>query len=233
MDALAARWAAIEARLTALEARSGAAPAVALPPSEADASPTQARLAAELGAKGVTAHSFVRVPADYYDHPLEWRRAALRAPSVAHLCKSLLLANTAHRPPPPGAALTRAQTAALSPHVLVIVQYAAKLDAEKLRRHMITLAAGAAPAKAFNMRLAPADVSDRLTGYSHNAVTPVGVATPGIPVVLSHAVAALDPPLFWMGGGEVDLKLGVDRAQFVAAYDPFVLDITHGGSGEE
>jgi prolyl-tRNA editing enzyme YbaK/EbsC (Cys-tRNA(Pro) deacylase) len=232
MDALAARWAAIEARLDALT-RATPSSGVTLPPTEAAASPTQRRLAAELVARGVSTHAFKRVPADYYDQSLEWRRDALAAPSVAHLCKSLLLANTAHRPPKEGAVLTPAQRAALSPHVLVIVQYAAKLDAEKLRRCLIAAADGAAPAKAFNMRLAPVEVSDRLTGYSHNAVTPIGIATAGIPIVLSHEIAALKPPLFWMGGGEVDLKLAVDTAQFLSAYQPMIADITHSGGGGE
>ena len=57
------------------------------------------------------------------------------------------------------------------------------------------------------------------------------LATAGVPIVLSSAVAALSPALFWMGGGEVDLKLGVDTSQFVAAYDSLVLDVTHGDGG--
>ena len=233
---LAARFDAIEARLSALEGGLPAAPSaappppVALPPSEAPASPTQARLAAELSARGVP-HAFKRVPSDYYDHDLEWRRRVLTAPSTAHLCKSLLLENTRHRPPPPGTPLTPTQTAALCRFVLVIVQYEARFDAERLRKHMIALAAGAAPAKAFNLRLASVADSDAVTGYTHNAVTPVGLATAGVPIVLSSAVAALSPPAFWMWGGEVDLKLGVDTAQFVAAYDALVLDVTHGDGG--
>lgn len=51
-------------------------------------------------------------------------------------------------------------------------------------------------------------VNDRLTGFSHNAVTPVGMLE-RLPIVLSHRIAALQPALFWMGGGEVDLKLGL------------------------
>ena len=42
------------------------------------------------------------------------------------------------------------------------------------------------PTKAFNLRLVAEDVSDRLTGFLHNAVTPVGIATPDMPIILSH-----------------------------------------------
>lgn len=58
----------------------------------------------------------------------------------------------------------------------------------------------------FNLRLVAGDVSDALSGYSHNAVTPVGMAT-RLPIILSHKIAALQPDFFWLGGGEVDLKV--------------------------
>lgn len=48
-------------------------------------------------------------------------------------------------------------------------------------------------------------VSDQLTGFRHNAVSPIGLATK-LPVIMSDRVAALQPPVFWLGGGEADLK---------------------------
>ena len=41
---------------------------------------------------------FVRVPGNYYERPLEWRRDALEAASVHHLCKSIVLENTRAHP---------------------------------------------------------------------------------------------------------------------------------------
>lgn len=249
-DAADARLAAIEARIAALEARLSArgastttpdgGAASRLPPSTTTpTSPTQARLDAELAARGVTTRSFLRVPADYYDHPLAWRAAQLGAPSVRHLCKTLTLENTRAREPvgpfapDARAALPPAQAAALSRFFLVIVQYTAKFDAEALRKGLVAAAAGAAPGKAFNLRLASEEDSAAVTGYEHNAVTPVGVArADAAPLILASAIAELNPPLFWMGGGEVDLKLGVDTAQFCAAYGPTVLDITVPADGE-
>lgn len=37
---------------------------------------------------------FMRVPVDYYDHDLEYRRQCLSAASVEHLCKSIVMENT-------------------------------------------------------------------------------------------------------------------------------------------
>ena len=49
------------------------------------------------------------------------------------------------------------------------MQYAARLHAEKLKRYLAKLN-GKLGSKSFNMRLAPSEVSDRLTSYTHNAV---------------------------------------------------------------
>ena len=72
-------------------------------------------------------------------------------------------------------------------------------------------------------------MSDALTGYTHNGVSPVGLAT-RLPIVLSHAVPALEAgasSLFFLGAGEVDLKVGLAPSEFVRAYAPLVLDITY------
>jgi hypothetical protein len=114
-------------------------------------------------------------------------------------------------------------------------RYTAKLDAEALRKGLIAAAGGAAPGKAFNLRLAAEEDSAAVTGYEHNAVSPVGLPVgdgpPPPPLILASAITELRPALFWMGGGEVDLKLGVDTAQFVAAYKPTILDITVPANG--
>ena len=238
LDALLGRIAALEARVGGREgagAGSGGALPLVLPPSTNPASSIQAALDAELASKGVPTRSFLQVPADYYDHPLSWRQGALAAPSVHHLCKTLCLENTRAREPlgpfaPEAlAGLSPTQRAALSRFFLVIVQYTARLDTEALAKGLRALAGGAAPGKAFNLRLAGEEDSARLTGYEHNAVTPVGVSgvqDGSLPLILASAVTALEPPLFWMGGGEVDLKLGLDTAQFVRAYAPVVMDVT-------
>ena len=70
-----------------------------------------------------------------------------------------------------------------------VQQYAARLHAEKLKRCLYQsqkAAGGTLGTKAFNMRLCNEDVSDRLTGFQHNAVTPIGSASPDMPIVLSH-----------------------------------------------
>lgn len=92
-----------------------------------------------------------------------------------------------------------------------------------------------------------------MTGYTHNSVTPFCMPA-SVPVrllqggrgkqanpqragmtlcgrggcawqlILSKSVAEL--PFFWLGGGEVDLKLGVDTREFIAGAKPYVMPCT-------
>ena len=105
------------------------------------------------------------------------------------------------------------------------MQYAKRFSADKLKSWLYERNGGRIARKRFSVRLAePAD-SERLTGYKTGGVSPVGVATP-LPIILSHSIARLQPGLFWVGAGDVDLKLGVRTADFVRAYAPAVVDVT-------
>jgi prolyl-tRNA editing enzyme YbaK/EbsC (Cys-tRNA(Pro) deacylase) len=274
---LAARQAALLERIARLEAAPGAirappAPAGTAPAAAAAADddpaagPTQRRLAAELRARGVAAFRFARAPSEYYDRPLEFRRAVVGAASVQHLCKTIIFTNTKISEEEAAAKGVDKVSAALwmvdqldgegdakvtnhptnqtdpprsfllyyKQYFAVIVQYTARLDTEKLRNHVHAAARGALSRKAVNMRLCPEDVSAALTGCGHNAVSPVGLPQP-LPLLLSDRVAALSPDEFWLGAGEVDLKLGLSATEFVRAYAPTVLDCTAEGvfGGEE
>jgi hypothetical protein len=109
---------------------------------------------------------------------------------------------------------------------LCIVQYTARLNAEKVRQFVHSLNEGRIPKKRFNLRLAPEEESNRLTGFEHNAVTPIGMRT-DIPVILSDAIVKLEPDYFWLGGGEVDLKLGIKTLDFTQIVKPFITDCTY------
>ncbi|XP_010919525.1 uncharacterized protein [Elaeis guineensis] len=178
---------------------------------------TEARLAAILRARGVQDFQFKRVPLDYYDRSLEARREILDAPSIYHLCKSIVMVNT--QAP---ASITDCNDRNNSKYYIVVIQYVAKLNAENMKNFLYALNDKKIPKKRFNMRLAPEEESLKLTGYVHNAVTCIGMEA-DIPVILDEAIAKLDPDFFWLGGGEVDLKLGIRTSQFISAINPFVM----------
>ena len=175
----------------------------------------------------ISSFRVVRVPSDYYDRPLEYRRANLSASSVAHLCKSMVMENTKDdRPYPEGLPTTTASGPWDSKYVMVVVQYVSKLHAEKIRDLVFDRRQGRTPRKKIKFRLAPEEVSRAITGYGHNAVTPVATAR-AIPVLVSHRILDLRPDFFFLGAGEVDLKVGFSAAEFVEAYCAHVLDCTY------
>ncbi|GLI67325.1 hypothetical protein VaNZ11_011512 [Volvox africanus] len=186
-----------------------------------DASPTQQRLEQELLDRGLSSFRFVRVPAEYYDRPLEFRRDCLGAASVNHLCKSIVMENTrAHE------SVTGWEDPRNSKYYCVIVQYTARLHADKLKVGVQELGGRKFGRQYYNMRLATEEVNDTLTGFSHNAVTPICMREQ-LPILMSHRIAKLQPGEFWLGAGEVDLKVGLNVDEFITAYQPFVLDCTY------
>ncbi|KAH6828194.1 YbaK/aminoacyl-tRNA synthetase-associated domain-containing protein [Perilla frutescens var. hirtella] len=183
-----------------------------------DSATTEDRLSAILRAKSVRDFSFKRVSSDYYDWTLEARRDVLGAASIHHLCKSIVLVNT--QAP---SNVIDCSNRNYSKYYVVVVQYTARFNAETVKNFLYTLNNGMISKKKFNMRLAPEETSAKLTGYGHNGVTCIGMKT-DIPVILDEAIAKLNPDFFWLGGGEVDLKLGIRTSEFIKYVNPFIIN---------
>lgn len=133
--------------------------------------------------------------------------------------------------PLPGTRLTEISN---GKYYMVLVQYAGRLNAEKLRKIVKEHTNGELSRKMINIRLVAEEISDELSGFGHNSVTPVGIKT-RLPIIMSHHIAALVPDFFWLGAGEEDLKVGMSAGEFIEAYKPIVADCTNddGGSGSD
>ena len=105
-------------------------------------------------------------------------------------------------------------------------QYVSKLHAEKLRDLIFDKRGGTTQRKKIKMRLASESVSQAITGYAHNAVTPFACKR-RIPTIISHHITNLRPDFFWMGAGEVDLKVGLPCTAFVQEFGIHVTDCTY------
>ena len=165
----------------------------------------------------------MRVPANYYDEPLEFRRRCVGGATVDHMCKTIVMENTR-------CVNDDCADAFNSRWYLVVVQYTAKLNQQKLEKflHQLNNVDGRKCGKKnFNMRLAKEEDSERLTGYVKGAVCPFGCAERRMPVILSDKIVALEPQTFWLGAGEIDLKVGMSAADFVERAEPHVTDITY------
>ena len=198
---------ALNKRIVAAEARVAALEALTNDPVE--------RVKRDLSRRKVYSSTFVQVASNYYDRPLPERALCLKC-TVPQMCKSIIFENTAWIEDVKGDR-TNAQ------YYLVVVQYQAKLDTELLVDLVYSLRPPETrlPRKRFHFRLAPEAVSDRLSGFIHNGVTPFGMLH-DVPIVICRNCLDVQPAYLFMGGGKVDIKLGISAADFVRSTDAIV-----------
>lgn len=164
---------------------------------------------------------FKWVPSEYYTYSLPQRAEILGAHSTFQLCKSMLMENKSY-----DASLS---DATYSQFYLVILQYETSINNKKLQseiRALRPVVKRLDPSK-FDFRVASEEDNARLTGYSHNAVTPFGLLE-DIPIVFSKEIKGTPTmnPFCWMGGGHVHCKVGMAVNDFIKAQKPFVMDVT-------
>lgn len=167
-------------------------------------------------ALGLRSAAFAHVRGDYYELGLAERQRLLAAPSVECLCKSLILENTA---------CTASDCA--DPHnsryYCIVVQYVAAINSQKIFNFVRELSHG--PRKAYHFHMASGARALELSGFEHNAISPVGMACGRMPIILAREITRLPHDWFWLGGGQVDLKLGFRVSEFVDRFQPFIADI--------
>ena len=162
---------------------------------------------------------------EYYNLPLSKRAEILGAHTTNQLCKSMLLENKAFDP--------KLQTApddvTYAPFYLIVLQYDAAITTKKLQSEIMGLRplSERIELKKFDFRQASEEDNARLTGFTHNAVTPFGMLEK-VPVILAKAISDNEDmtQFIWMGGGHIQLKVGVAVKEFVHAKRALVLDVT-------
>jgi hypothetical protein len=156
-----------------------------------------------------------RVPPDYYERPLDYRRDCLGAQSVDQLCKCVLF-EIKDSPDP------------LKRFVCAVVQYTDKISQPKL----LAVCAEILHTRVSNLSLAKEEDAIGLSGSQYNGMTPVfmrpqkAYAQYSVALILSSRIAGLDPRFFWLGGGEVDVKFGVATVSFILRFSPQIRDIS-------
>jgi len=199
---------------------------------------------------GLTKFRFIRVASDYYSWSLQKRMEVLGVPSIYHLCKSVLMENVRrdngkikdgdgdnNGDANGQQALDPAEFDPINPrYMLILVSYTEKLHKEKLCRASVSWHQQICQQrhiqpwltkKNYNWRLAPEDVAKKITGYEHNATTPLDMnMQDSLPILMPSTILSLSTGSFALGGGEVDVKWRVSTKEFVQKLKPFVADIT-------
>ncbi|PHJ24554.1 proline-trna ligase associated domain-containing protein [Cystoisospora suis] len=175
--------------------------------------PVEERVRKYLVENNVEDFDLVRVRPDYYELTLEERRNLLGAPSVDHLCKTVVMENTKH---------TGVNDKINSKYYMVVIQYSRKVNGERVKDLIKQLNAERGLKlgnKKLNFNFCKD--SEQLTGFVYNAITPFA-STTAIPVIVDSPILSLDPPFIWLGGGEVDLKLRVTLSDINRVFEPHV-----------
>ncbi|KAL0234006.1 hypothetical protein PCE1_002509 [Barthelona sp. PCE] len=152
-----------------------------------------------------------RVPSIYYNMPYSWRKESLKAQSEVQLCKTLFFENVLYNGD---------EDFMEHPHwcryYAVITQYTSKLNTQQLRNFI-----GYHPGNFnrsvksnFKLRAVEPETAAELTGYQFNAHTVFGMRQP-VPIIIDQKVLDIPHSSFFMGGGEVDLKIKVNTREFI------------------
>jgi len=203
-----------EPKLSALEVRVAALERLGAPevPKDPELGKSAQRVRDACDALGIVSR-FYRVSPDYYDLNLTDRAKMVHAPSIHHLCKSVLVKNTAWE----GSRSSDRFSPANSEFYCVIVQYSHRIDDEKLPvaiRLLLPEERRLSKGK-FVFRHATKEEADTLSGFQYNAIAPLGMTEARVPILVSEAVTRLEPTRMYLGAGEVDLKLQVNVKQFI------------------
>lgn len=190
--------------------------------SEQTVTPQMRRARSAVESKSLHSAQWKWVPKHYYDLPLSDRAKLLGAPTTSALCKAVLLENRACDSPD-------CSDPTNSRFYMVIVQYDSAIDNKKLQSEIRALRPPGNeridPSK-FDFRLASEEDNDRLTGYEHNSVSPFGLLDGAVPIVLAKSICGVEPAFMWMGGGHVNVKLGMAVEEFVRGTGSIVIDIS-------
>ena len=170
-------------------------------------------------------------PSNYYTLSLDERKVILGADNTSQLCKACLFENKNYQPNNNNSPTATAADRTNSQYYLVVVQYVESINMKKLSSELRGLRpAGPTrfdPNYFSDIRLAPEEISEQLTGYSHNGVSPFGLLDTTIPIIVCKSIVEnVKPKFIWMGGGHKDWKLGMAISEFVDALDAIVLDVS-------
>lgn len=182
-----------------------------------DFGPKSMEILRKLQASKCKIWKFQIVCNDFYQKQIEIRaKNILRAPSIGHLCKSLLMKNTKCLNDDCSNALN-------SKYYVVLFQYDKKLKQQKLKKFVKSL--GNKSNKFYKFSLAPSEETFSLTGCEYNCLSPIGNGN--VPIIVSHHIMNGKYENIWIGSGSLNVKLCINTKEFCCNFQHFVADITH------
>ncbi|GKT32232.1 hypothetical protein ADUPG1_006427 [Aduncisulcus paluster] len=180
---------------------------------------------------GFSSFRISQVPGNYYDTNIYQRAKAidpLSPPHISSLCKSLIIQNYSWRESI-YAELSDDHKQYYEQFYLIVIPYVTTylpLNFLSFIKEAGAKVGLSIPSRAYHFNFAKEETSFKLCGYAHNAVTPVGSRTRLVMVLDKSIHEGAKTGFFWLGGGDIDLKLGLSVKEFTKIYKPLITDVT-------
>lgn len=162
----------------------------------------------------IYSYKIVEANSDYYSLNLEERKDVLGAHSLDVLCKTIVLENTSFD--------SKYESQYYQRYYLTLVQYTNEFHAEKLSKSMKAIQNENCETKLsnkyFHFRLAKNEVAFEMTGYKFNCITPYLMKDQNVQILFPKNLLNIYPQYFWIGGGELELKVGMSIDDFIKLY---------------
>ena len=111
---------------------------------------------------------------------------------------------------------------------LIFVCITAKINVMSLRTlvHELRHPEERISKKKFHFQLADDNTSFELSGFGHNAISPIGLKEDHIPIIICNRCLSVANGIIFLGGGEVDVKLALPVADLINGACAITGDIT-------
>lgn len=111
---------------------------------------------------------------------------------------------------------------------MVLLQYVDSFSSHDLVKFLKSLDKKEDKHNQYRFAYADEEKGLELSGFEHNGISPIAMKHP-IPVVLSDRILKLDPGIFWLGGGNLNIKGRCNPTEFVEKTGCLVASITKTG----
>ena len=117
-------------------------------------------------------------------------------------------------------------------YYLLIVQYVSEFNAEKLAKLLRSYIAEKydikLTKKQIHFRVAKKEVAYEMTGFSFNSIGPYLMKSKDLLIIFPSKLYEIYPQYFYLGGGELELKVGVSIDDFMRLFgkQTLVIDIS-------
>ena len=173
----------------------------------------KAKLSEYFTERGINSFIIVETPEDYYSMTLDQRKVIVGCNKEA-LCKSVILENTQFD--------EKIKCPIYQRYYLTIVQYVSEFNAEKIARLLRSYINEKYDIKLtkrqIHFRVAKKEVAYEMTGFSFNSIGPYLMKSEDLLIIFPSKLYEIYPQYFYLGGGELELKVGVCIDDFMRLF---------------